>query len=144
MRGRLIHTIVGVAAVLGCFACALFAFALLRLSPAFEKGTGYEFYLGANSSSLMVKSDCPAWDKLRLGRVAGEKTEYENAEREQIESKFHARLLFTEEACGVVNYYYYSPDLGACVYVNGYCVNLHIAVSQSRTAVGTPLIFGGY
>lgn len=143
MRGRLIHMLIGSAAVLCCFVCALFA-VILRSSPVFEKGTNYEFYLGADSSSPIVSSDRPAFDKLRLGKVAGEKTEYESADLSALENRYRARLLFTEEVCGTVNYYFYSPELGDCVYLNGYAVNLHIAVAGMRTAVGTPLIFGGF
>ena len=142
MRAKLIHTAIGIAALLCSFACVLFA-CVIGAAPVFEGGKGYEFYMGANSSSLVVPSNNPALDKLLLGKVAGEKAEYENIDIKLLEARFHARLQFIEEACGVTNYYYRSPDLGDCVYLNGYAVNLHIAVSGSRAAAGTPLIFGG-
>ena len=61
-----------------------------------------------------------------------------------LKEKYRAELLFTEESCGVVNYYMYSPLLGNCVFLNGYAVNLHVAVGAEQTAAGTPLVFGGY
>ena len=75
--------------------------------------------------------------------VAGESARYAGDRCEGIREQFSARLLFTEEVCGVVNYYLYSPRLGEGVVLNGFLVNLHIAVGEEQTAVGTPLIFGG-
>lgn len=124
-------------------ACALFAFSL-KSSPVFENGDRYEFYLGVSSSAPVVSSQNPALDKLLLGYTAGESVRYEGDRREELCEKFRAELLFCEEAGGAVNYYCYSPLLGDPVFVNGYAVNLHVAVRGGNTAAGTPLIFGGF
>lgn len=131
-----------VLSVLAAVGCAVF-FYLLFHTPAFEQGKNYTYYLGASSSSLMVESASPVVDKLTL-HPAGESTVYSGDCYKEIKARFHAKLLFTEEAGGVVNYYLYSGDLGSGLNLNGYCVNLHIAVKSTETAVGTPLIFGGF
>lgn len=125
------------------FLLAVFA---VRHLPAFGQAESYRFYLGASSSAASFSSDSPLTDKLTAAGIAGESAEYEGDRFEDLQKLFRARLLFREEACGVVNYYLYSPSLGACVYLNGYAVNLHIAVKEdgTRTAAGTPIIFGGY
>lgn len=134
----------GKAFVVFCLAvaCALCALVLLH-APVFERGEGYEIYYGASSSALVKTTSSPALDKA-LGGVRGESVRYDGDRREEIEARYRAKLLFTEEVCGVTNYYYHSPLLGEGVEVNGATVNLHVAVSASRTAAGTPLIFGGF
>lgn len=126
-------------------ACVL-AVCVFRYLPVFGQAESYRFYLGASSSARSFASESPLIDKLMAERVAGESAEYRGDRYAELKELFRARLLFREEACGVVNYYLYSPYLGDCVYLNGYAVNLHIAVEKSgeRTAAGTPLIFGGY
>lgn len=120
-----------------------FLFALLH-APAFENGKDYTFYLGANSSAQAVSSNNPALDKLLLGNVKGESVRYEGNRYALLKEKYQAELLFTEEVCGIVNYYLYSSDFCGAVELNGCAVNLHIAVSGEETVIGTPLIFGGF
>ena len=128
--------------VLGCIACAVFALLLLH-APVFAGGEGYEVYYGDSSSCLIERTDEPLLTKL-AGGVKGESARFAGDRYEELKARFHAELLFEEEACGVTNYYLYSPDLGGGVYLNGYLVNLHIATGKEETAAGTPLIFGGY
>ena len=131
-----------ISAVALCICCALFVL-LLILSPVFAGGSGYELYTCATSSSQIIHTEHPFLEKLTL-RVRGESARYEGDKSAELIEAFRARLLFCEEACGVKNYYLYSPFLGEGVAVNGYTVNLHIAVSGEQTAAGTPLIFGGF
>lgn len=140
---RILHGMFGTLFVLAAVACGLFLFVLLR-APAFEQGESYTFYLGANSSALAVSSDFPACDKLFLGEVKGESVQYSGNRLNELTAKYCAKLLFTEESCGVMNYYFYSTVLGGSVLLNGQPVNLHIAVSAEKTVAGTPLIFGGF
>lgn len=123
--------------------CAVVAM-LLWNAPAFAQGEGYTLYLGANSSSLAVRSQHAVWDKLTAERVAGESTCYVGNRYEELKQRFCAELLFEERVGDIVNYYLYSARLGDPVFINGYAVNLHVAVNEERTAVGTPLIFGGF
>lgn len=123
--------------------CAVFSLLLTR-SPVFERGESYELYHGANSSSLLTVTDRPVYDKLLFQSLAGESVRYTGNRYEALKTRFRARLLFTEEAAGVTNYYLYSPLLGSGVALAGYSVNLHVAVSETQTAAGTPLIFGGF
>ena len=127
--------------ILAAFAAGVF-FYLLTRSPAFSGGSGYEFSGGASSSARIVRTEDPVLYKL-FTPVAGESVRYEGDVSAAVREAFGARLLFTEEAGGVVNYYLYSSRLGGGVVLGGYFVNLHIAVSAAQTTVGTPLIFGG-
>ena len=123
--------------------CAAIVF-LLTLSPVFPRGEYYELYLGENSSGPCVATENPFLDKLRLGGVRGESVRYAGDRADELLSRYHARVLYEEPACGVMNYYCYSPLLGNSVRLMGYYVNLHIAVSETQTAAGTPIIFGGF
>ncbi len=126
-------------------ACLLVLGACLFLSfaPKFAMGKSYTLYLGNSSSARQITTQNPVKDKF-LYPVRGESTVYEGDLSAQLIQKFSATVLFSEEACGIRNYYAYSPVLGECVVVNGCAVNLHIAVMAEGTAVGSPFIFGGY
>ncbi len=115
----------------------------LMAAPVFEPGLSYELYMGTSSADI-VETASPALEKFLRPDVRGESTLYEGNVKAALEKKFSAKLLFTEEAAGVVNYYYYAPSLGHGIAINGHAVNLHIAVSAEMTKVGTPVIFGGF
>lgn len=134
--------VLGFLTLLGVILSAAFCFLLLR-APVFEKGESYTFYLGKSSSSPMKQSFAPALQKLCLD-VQGESVLYQGDRLEEISKKYHAKLLFTEEAAGTKNYYFYSPALGEGVEIGNFIVNLHVALSRGMTAAGTPLIFGGF
>ena len=131
----------GLSAVAAAFLCAGFAYALTR-SPAFS-GEGYEFSAGASSSACVVRTDTPVLYKL-FTPVAGESARWEGDMRRALLARYRAEVLFVEEACGVTAYYCHSPLLGGGVLLEGECVNLQIAWDGSRTAAGTPVIFGGF
>lgn len=131
----------GVAAVAMCFVCAAFAYALTRL-PVFA-GEGYEFSSGTSSSAHIERTDAPFSYKL-FHAVAGESARFPGDVRAQLIASYRAEVLFCEEACGVTNYYCFSPLLGAGILLDGRQVNLHIAVGGGQTAAGTPVIFGGF
>ena len=135
----------GLKAIFTVLVCILLAIALVFLihSPVFQEGKAYELYLAPSSSSLTVETKSPVLDKLFLP-VKGESVRYDGDKKEELLTRFHAEILFTEEAAGVTNYYCFSPFLGGGVLLFGEKVNLHIALSNSQTAVGTPLIFGGF
>lgn len=137
---RIMGTVKGIAAIGACFVCGMFAYALTR-SPVFD-GEGYELYTGTSSAEVIV-TDAPAAVKLTLP-VAGESARWEGDRAAELLERFDARVLFCEEVCGTRNYYCSSPLLGEGVLLRGVRVNLHIAVSGSRTAAGTPVIFGGF
>ncbi len=140
MRGR-VGRIRSMFVILCCIACAGF-FLLLSFSPVFRGGYGYELYTGS-SSGLVVRTETPFIDKLKF-HAKGESVRYDGDRAEELIEEFRGKLQFTEESCGVKNYYLYSPLLGEGVRVGGAYVNLHIAVNAEQTAVGTPLIFGGF
>lgn len=137
---RILGKIKGIAIIGVCIACGAFAYALTR-SPVFD-GKDYELYTGTSSDEIIV-TDTPAIDKF-VTPVAGESARWEGDRAAELLERFDARVLFCEEVCGTRNYYCSSPLLGEGVLLRGVRVNLHIAVSGSRTAAGTPVIFGGF
>ncbi len=133
----------GIGIILTAVVCAFMLYAIGN-TPVFEAGQAYTYYLSANSSALAVQTQSPALKKLSLGKTAGESTQYIGDRYRELCEKYRAELLFEEHVCGIANYYLYSPLLGSGVLLDGYAVNLHIAVGEETTTVGTPLIFGGY
>lgn len=136
---------------LGAFVLCLALLILPQLMGGgllFEPGEYYIFYSnGANSGAEMTL--VPAEDaraaRRNILRLSGESTIYLDESRAFAEAeKYGAVLLFTERAGEVVNYYYYAARLSGAVALCGHAVNLHIAVGGGRSAVGSPLIFGGY
>lgn len=131
----------GLCIIAAAFAAGAFAYLLTR-APLFEGGYGYEFSRGASSSAGIERAEDPVLYKL-LTPVAGESVRYAGDRYEALKAQFGAELCFTEEACGVKNYYLYAPRLGGGIRMGEHVINLHIAVSGSQTAVGSPVIFGG-
>ena len=119
--------------------CVLFVYALTSVS-VFPDGERYEYYTGTSSEEIIVSRS--PYKKLFLSDIKGESVRYTGDKAEELISRFRAKILFTEEAAGVVNYYCYSPLLKNTVLIGGKTVNLHIACSGSETAAGTPVIFG--
>ena len=123
--------------------CAAFALFLIH-APVFETGKNYELYYGASSSASATGTRNPVRDKLLSGCVAGESVRYDGDRAAELMKRYRAKVLFSEEAEGVVNYYCYSPLLGDGIGLCGYAVNLHVAVGSEQTAIGIPIIFGGF
>lgn len=131
-----------IAVMLSVMLCVLVVYALLR-RPVFEGGTSYELYCGTSSAEIILTEN-PALTKLLRFDVRGESARYEGDMSAELMSKYAAELRFTEEAAGVINYYLYSKKLPAGILLNGREINLHIAVSETQTVAGTPIIFGGF
>ena len=124
-----------------CLAVLLALYAILH-GPVFERGESYEFYMGTSSEKI-VHADSPL-EKLFLTGVKGESVRYKGDRAQELITRYRAKVLFTEEAAGITNYYCYSPVLKNAIVLNGQLVNLHIAVCGERTAAGNPVIFGGF
>jgi len=120
--------------------CAASLYLVWRL-PAFETGDGYTFYYGTSSSAAMKTVSYAA---VVPQGVRGESTVYPKRCAKEIVKRYRAEVLFTEEVCGTVNYYCYSPCLPYGVELCGKTVNLHVAENAEQTAVGSPVIFGGF
>ena len=91
---------------------------IMNKSLLFKKGTSYTVYAGSVSSNAQMI-------------VCGEGKEF-------------LTKLFTKEVTGVTNYYGYSPRISGGVTLFGERINVHVAVSERGSAIGSPLIFGGY
>ncbi len=134
-----------------CAWALMFVPAAMQTHTAFASGKEYTFYCGTASSQAAIVTCKPAFAafyKYFLGdAVKGESTVYAAGEvsAAEILASFEAELLFTETAGGTTSYYCYAEALGAPVEIGPYAVNLHVAVGAAgETAVGTPLIFGGF
>ena len=125
----------------GAALCVLFAL-VVAARPVFAQGTAYELYLGTSSGQI-IETRHPVIDKLRYP-IVGESVRYEGDRLLELQKAYRAEVIFTEKAGDVVNYYLYSPMLGAGVCLKEGYINLHIALSHGTTAAGTPLIFGGF
>lgn len=105
------------------------------------------FYLDSASSQGLRKTELRLSD---YARIAGESVRFscgdEGAEvlAKRIAEKYGATILFCEEAAGILSYYGYTDTWKNGVCVGGEYVNLHIAVSETQCAVGTPIIFDGF
>ncbi len=117
---------------------------------AFPVGQEYTFYCFSTSSQAEIVTCPPAfaavYKYVLLDCLTGESTVYDSGERDAdgIIEEYGAQVKFCECLTDSMNYYCYSPALGEGVTLNGYEINLHIAQKKSQTAVGTPLIFGGF
>ena len=104
------------------------------------------YYLDSASSQSLIKTKLTAWD---LFRVKGESVcftikEEKEAFARSLVKRYGGEILFIEELDGTVSYYAYVPKWGRGIALYGKQVNLHIAVSENRCKVGTPIIFGGF
>ncbi len=100
------------------------------------------FYLYSASSQAQVKRTLSLSD---IGNIKGESiTLDENADVKSVLEKYDAYIIM-EETCGkTTSYYCYSPRLYQSVTLGGQSVNLHIAIGEQTTTLGTPIIFGGF
>ena len=105
------------------------------------------FYLHSASSQAEQTSTLSVRD---YPKVKGESVIFalnganEETKLQEILSRYRARVLFTEEVCGTRSYYCHTDEWNNAIAIGGYAVNLHIAISNERCAVGTPMIFGGF
>ena len=105
------------------------------------------FYRDSASSQGLRKEELSLRDFTRIKGVSVRFEVYgETAEGivARITEAYGAEVLFTEEACGVTSYYCYTPKWTNGIEISGETVNLHVAVSETECAVGTPIIFDGF
>lgn len=138
-----------VIALLSFFCLALVALPqAMNKAPLFKTGICYTLYAGSESSNarMLVCREGREWlDKLLAKGLTGESASYGDTHTALSEAKrLDTHILFVEYAAGITNYYGYSPRLSGGVTVNGERVNVHVAVSDRGSAIGTPIIFGGF
>jgi len=138
--------------------CAVFAFTvrLVNLSRLSDIEGERTYFLDSSSSQALRKTELSLRD---IGRVKGECVRVDFSKEEGgryalnndydalaqgIAERYSAKILFTEEVCGVTSYYAYTPLWEDFITVGNKRVNLHIAVKKTGYAVGTPMIFDGY
>ncbi|MBQ8885112.1 MAG: hypothetical protein IJY62_01885 [Clostridia bacterium] len=156
----------GVKVFLKCAAavfCSLFSgIFLLILNSSYLPNSAVqadrrEYYLFSPSSqatiaetygfleAFFLEGECAFYSLERIGAAYGADGERAiSAFKDSLISAARATVCFEEEASGTRSYYCYSPILKGGVYIEGYSVNLHIAVREGTVAVGSPIVFGGY
>ena len=144
---RLRKGIACVAAV-AFFAAACLALRAVNVSRLSAIAGDRSFYLDSASSQALCKKRLSLAD---LARVKGESVTFTldaapdpDALARQIAEKYGAEILALEYAGGTVSYYCYTEKWTDGVCVAGRTVNLHIAVADTRVAVGSPIVFGGF
>ena len=139
---------VGALCVAACVGLAVLMGYRGKLSAVSVNGAR-TYYLYSASSQAETKG------KIELGEifcVSGESVAFVSVESlDEKRTRALAALkergvtvLFEEEINGVLSVYGYSPALYEPVLIKGEQVNLHIAISDTRTVVGSPIVFGGY
>lgn len=88
-----------------------------------------------------VKGECVCFD---LEAYEGGRYATNKEIAQSILHTFQAEILFIEEVNETISYYAYTPLWQDGLFLQGERVNLHIAISSSHCAVGTPIIFGGF
>ena len=130
-----------VAATIAFFLFLLFfSFSACKLSALDGERT---FFLdSASSQGVRVTELTP----LQLFRVKGESVRIQTEEDtvEKVLSLYDAEVCFTERVAGVASYYCYTEKWSEGIMISGVKINLHIAVGEKQTFVGTPIVFGGY
>ncbi len=101
------------------------------------------FYLYSASSQAQIKDSLSLRD---LFHLEGESVSFalEEGGIEGLLSRFRATIVWEERVGETTSYYCYSPKWSEGVLIEKGFVNLHIAVSKDRCAVGYPIIFGGF
>lgn len=126
---------------------------IMNLSRLSELKGERTYFLDSASSQCLLKTQLTLSE---IGRVKGECVQFDlqnydggrYATSEEIArnilERYKAKTLLTEEVDRIVSYYAYTPLLQGGLFLQGVRINLHIAISQTRCVVGTPVIFGGY
>ena len=128
-------------------ACALLvcvcAFVRTLKISAFQGFQGERtFYLYSLSSQSQVKRTLSLSD---MDDIKGESiTLDEKVDLESVLEKYDAYIIMEEICEKTTSYYCYSLRLHESVIIGGNPVNLHIAIGEDTTTLGTPIIFGGF
>lgn len=121
---------------------------LFKSNLLFTGSDYYIFYSGRQYSSskiISVSSDEAMAVKSKIKNLSGESAYYLNKNmKDEILNDFNAEIVFTETIDSINNIYAYSSEIKDYIILNNRKINLHIAVSGNNTAVGSPIIFGGY
>ncbi len=130
-----------------CFAL-VFLPQVLNKSLIFKRGESYTIYSGALSSNAKItvcEKGSEWFTKLTTSNVTGESVCYCDSQTAFSEAeRLGAKILFCEKIENVTCYFAYTPRVKNYVTLYGHRVNIQIAVSENRSKIGSPLIFGSY
>ena len=113
--------------------------------PKFEGfAETYTVYRGAYSS-FAQKSIADGVSYYFSFDKTGESCEiYGAADKDEIFKSMGAREVFSERVKEGVSFYGYTEKIPYFIRLNGNKINLHVFASESRTVVGTLLIYGSF
>jgi len=116
-------------------------FALLfSINNSLYNPNSNEIYLLKNSSECQIVS---RENLTPFSLITGESYYLTDNDAIKELKRLNAKVVFTEDIDGNVNYYAYSKDIKRFVRLKGKKVNVHLSVSQ-KVKVGIPLIYGAY
>lgn len=131
-----------------CFACAIALGTGLWFTgnrPKFSQITGdYTVYLGSYSSSATIKrADGICYYK--YFDKTGESVTFGGvADKDAIFADYSAVEVFSETTDYGVCFYGYTDKIPYYTLIRGEKINLHIFVGETRSTVGTPVIYGSF
>lgn len=129
------------------FICIFSCLAFCGNTTLFEMGDYYVFYINSASSSaeIVTVTENVNYTKLTLKNLSGESTFYTDFyDAESLIEKYNGEIIKIETVGEITNYYLYSAKFNNDIILFKNKVNLHIAVTKNGTAIGSPIIFGGY
>ena len=113
---------------------------LISINNSLYNPNSNEIYLLKNSSECQIVS---REDLTPFSKITGESYYLTDNDVCAELNRLNAKVVFTENIDGNVNYYAYSKDIKPFVRLKGKKVNVHLSVSQ-KVKVGIPLIYGAY
>ena len=121
----------------------LFLFPILSTSKFSDLEGRRTFFLDSASSQGLRKEKISFLD---IFRVKGECARFSTSQHsaKELLLRYQAKVLFVEEVADKSSYYCYTEKWSGGIFINGYKVNLHIAVGEEETVIGFPIIFDGY
>lgn len=106
-------------------------------------GTPYETYTVNNSS--MAKIIPTSKFKIKSTYLkTGESVVVLDKDKEEIIKDLNAKIVFIKTTSFGTNVYAYSNKLKNKTTINGEIVNIQIYCNETKTVIGTPIIFGSF
>lgn len=135
------------------FFCFVISIAFVLFLPygnsglMFDKADYYVFSTGGGSAAKMISAEQirAAEVKRSIKKTDGESAYYLNTDNSaELLNKYRAKVVFCQTVDGIYNIYAYTDKFDGYLVLEGKRVNLHIAVTDNSTVIGSPIIFGGY
>ena len=131
-----------------CVAFAVIAMYISAFSLCFNVKSGvYTFYSELSSSSAFTVCEYPTALKTKMTGKYKAETVCVCSDEVSVEcllTDYKARFVKKETYPSGESRYYYSPKIPFYQIIDGFMVNIQVAVTGNKTYIGTPVIYGGY